>query len=376
MGGYGSSSARSALLLVLSLAANVYAAPQALPATPNDSNADNAKPSAVPPHVQLSIVADVPDANALAARMLSWFRGSASEVQSNQTSQKLAAATIFQHSTELGVRVWVAVPGSTRARLFFAVQNDPTATPHYLVRDVELASGLDEVGMEQVAQIVYLSTLALWAGEVESSKSEVEQKLAPEAKPEPVEPSAAAREGKSAVSEPGHGRFGAEYVARYQGQEGIAHGPGLFAQLLWPRAESGMGGAVHADFIVPHQPSRAGVTIGIVGANVGAGLAGTQRVSRRASANAEVGLGVDVVHYHTVSTQGLLDAHSGGLDVRPVTYLSAGVRFELGATSVGLAALLAVQLLRTHYDIGSTTQPTRAITPNIPQPGLCANISW
>ena len=76
----------------------------------------------------------------------------------------LLAALLLRHAghsyLEIAATLGVAVGsvGVILARAERAFRPDP------------LENGLDELGIEQVAQIVYLSSLALWAGDLESPR--------------------------------------------------------------------------------------------------------------------------------------------------------------------------------------------------------------
>ena len=71
--------------------------------------------------------------------------------------------------------VWILFPNSTTARLVFADH----AHVRFLIRDIPLPQGMDDVGRESVEQVIESCFLALLQGEAAISRSEVQAAMKP-----------------------------------------------------------------------------------------------------------------------------------------------------------------------------------------------------
>jgi hypothetical protein len=308
----------------------------------------------------------------LEARIESWFKGQSTPVHTSRVA-RLDSSEVFAPTTKRGVRVWILFSSPASARLFFAVQQDARAEPRYLVANAALDGGLDELGTEKLAQVVYSSVTALWAGDVESSRAEVEQGLRlAHGEPKSVPTT------RIADSPPTKSRGLAiapvlEYTVRARGDEGLAQGPGAALGVSWPGHFVQLGTALHGGALLPNRPVQSGVELQLVGATVGLGFSAMRAVSRRVQLTGELGPGLDFVHYGVASSSDpSLRAGGAHLDVRPLAYARLGVRFRLGFTDLGVSALVAVQFLRAHYDVNDRSSPSNLLRPWVVQPGVAA----
>ncbi len=151
----------------------------------------------------------------------------------------------------------------------------------------------------------------------------------------------------------------------------MAQSVGTIFNVLVGAKSTKVGAAAHAAVLLPNRPEKGGVELTLFGATLSAGLAATRRVARRLSLEAELGPGIDIVHYEVSAVRDRsLRPKPGRLDARPLVYASAGLRIELGSVTVSLAALLATQLLRTHYDLSDLGNRSVILEPWTLQPGL------
>ena len=332
---------------------------------------------APPPQVQLAIVGDAANADVIGKRIASWFRGQATTVWTTQL-ETLDPALVLTPTDHPGVQVWIVLSDPNIAHVFFAVQEVPGQTPRYLVTDIAFDSGLDELAIEHLGQVVYPSALALWAGNVESSRADVEAELrhqpgdgpAPISpplflQPPPPEPSTLAL------------HLGTEYAAMLDGDAGLAQKLGATASALWRRDETTFGGRVHLGALLPHDTTVSGVQLDLEGASVAIGAAVERTMSRRASIPAELGVGLDLVHYRTGMLENpAFQPTAGGYDLQPLVYARSGVRLALGTVSITIELILDVQLRRTHYDVVDAGQQMPVVVPWLVQPGLAASLLW
>jgi hypothetical protein len=326
-----------------------------------------------PPLVEIAIVGDVPSSGALGARIVSWFHGAEGHAHA-KAEKSLDSSTVFAPSANPGVRVWVVPESASNVRLFFAVEEHPDQVPRYLVNDVALDTGLDELGMEQLAQVVYLSAMALWSGNVESSRSEVEAGLrqTPTAEPK-VSPAQAtpvvARRRWSA-------RLGLEALGRGGVTDGIFLRGGLSLGVFQKSERSILGGQLHADLSLPDTVEKLGIELKFSSASFRLGVLSETRIAAKSWASFELGPGVDIVHYRATALDSSLRATGGGLDVRPTIYGSICTRFSLGALSLEAGPLLVVELERVHYDIAGPSGRSEILVPWLVQPGVTFGLYW
>jgi hypothetical protein len=274
--------------------------------------------------------------------------------------------------------VWIVL-ADTSAHVFYSVQERPGEAPRFLVNDVPLDGGLDELGIEQLAQVVYPSALALWAGSVESSRSDVEHELQHRPgdtnaaspplflQPPPTEHAAHARRTSA---------IGAEYGATLVGA-GLAQTLGAHASLIHENATTAIGARLHVTALLPRQETASGVELDLVGASAALGATAAYRIAERTWLPAELGASLELVHYRAgMLADPMLVATGGGLDAQPIVYARCGVRVEVGAAILGLEAILDVHLARTHYDIATGGNQYAVMVPWLVQPGLAAQVAW
>ena len=124
------------------------------------------RPADAPPKVALAIVGEAAQNQDLGGRIGSWFHAPTA-VNITKLS-RLEASSVFAPSGEVGMRIWAIVLSTSSAHIVFAVEQGAGQAPRYLVHDMDLEHGLDELAIEQLSQVVYMSAMALWAGNVES----------------------------------------------------------------------------------------------------------------------------------------------------------------------------------------------------------------
>ena len=124
--------------------------------------------AASPPQVDIVVIQDERVVDALQSKTLSWFGGSMTRVKTRQEA-RLDPAVVLAPSPIAGVRVWIVPRNTTTVWLYFVVQAESGGMPRYLVHELLLDNGLDELGLEQVAQVVYFASQALWAGQLQST---------------------------------------------------------------------------------------------------------------------------------------------------------------------------------------------------------------
>lgn len=364
-----------------------------------DSNSRTASVPEGPSAVHVVIVGQAPAS--LEERISSWFPAS-SMVTTVTRQESLDPAEVLHPATIWPVGVWVVIrePG---ARLFFSVDMADGTKPRYLTNDLELEHGLDEVGMEQLAQVVYFSSLALWRGELESARNDVERAL--ELGP-PSEQSAAVQDG-TRREEPGAAaapkavpanvpadvpapgpyprrtarsawrlHTGLEYAARARGAEGLGQGPGALFAFLRSNRQARSGGRLHLDLLLPTRPSRREVELDVRGYSLSVGVFLSSPVGPFFF-DVELATGLDLIHYSTYSVDNpALRRESSGLDVRPIACAGLGLEATVERFRIGLSSRVTAQVLRTQYELEDPAGRSQLLEPWIIQPGLALEFSY
>lgn len=360
---------RLVLLGALGLAASsrVEAAEQAPPAA---SDADTP-----PPRVELTLVGEAPGGSALLERATSWFRDPRVTTESTRASA-VDADAVFAPGGVAGVRIWIWLRTPSAARVFVAAHEPATGAARYWVSDVPLRSGLDELGSEELAQLVHLSALAVWAGNLESRRSEVEASLAPspptsKPAPPPRDRSAAADAGKPTRAF----TLGAQYSLRFAGDEGVPQVVAAVLGVAWraPRRESAL--RAHVGALIPRHVTSSDLQLSLAGAGALLEAVGAWQQTSSLWLTAAAGPGLDVVHFSAVSTE-MVQAEPAATDVRPFAQAGLGVRADLGAVSFNATALVLVQWLRVHYDVMRDGKQEEVLAPWLVQPGAALGATW
>jgi len=293
------------------------------------------------------------------------------------------------------VRIWIVAIGSERARLYFS---EPDAR-RYLLRDVPLGSGFDEVGREQIVQVVLASTLAFMDRAADSSLAELEQAMPSRAAPapasEPIRSTAAAgaeeqptatgagepRDRARARTDPGSRHelaFGLGlsvlYGATDKGEEGIAHGPGVSMELSRGNGALGYALRVHGQYRFDRQVSSDRVQLSVrEGVTAGSAVLRLQPGSPLGW-RAEVGAGVQLLRVEPRARTDDVQAREAVHDERPFVLVAVGPTWRANGGWVRLTARLDVQLTRTRYDVQGQSGSQREFAVGRVQPGMFVEV--
>jgi hypothetical protein len=306
--------------------------------------------------VEIVLVGRAASDGSLAERIRSWFGPDAVLSITNETT--LAADRVLgPHST--GVAVWVTLRAES-ARLYFAAHGDEQEATRYLVRDVPLDAGLDEIGSERVAQVVHSSVTALLEDSIEVvTRPDIERELAPPPAPAAPEPSPppAPTPPHPVHSQPALGPSltplaGVFYRAAVGGDEGVAHGPGLALGGEFDFGHFGAGAVARGQYAFPHGETfdELEVTLSELAARAGAlGFVDLGAFEL----DFELGGGAAWVHYDPKgNASGPLPAPRD-TDQRFFWFGSAGFRRKLGPLELGFRLELELYPSLSHYELES-----------------------
>jgi hypothetical protein len=345
------------MALVMALSAGALAEPKT-----EAGDATRAASAAMP--VDVVLVGRAGTEGSLAERIKSWFGPGA--MLSITTEQKLVAERVLGPLPTKRVAVWVTERTAGEARLYFAVTGETEGATRYLIRDVPLNRGFDEIGSERVAQVVHSSVTALIEGSIEvAERPMMERELAPlepekpslararkpifvavppQKKPEPAQ--------KASPGPPLRPLAGAFYRGAFGGEEGLWHGPGLVLGATLGFGELGAGVVARGEYSFPHSENFDGldITLSAFGARLGA-----RGVYRPAPwrADLELGGGSSWVRYDPEETALGPVPGARDTDQRYYGFLGVGLGHELGPLVLGARFELEIYAVRTQYKLTS-----------------------
>jgi hypothetical protein len=363
-----------ALALTSGLAQAADASPAAVATT-----APAAPEHASVPHVDVAVVGRFSNAEQMGARVASWFTGQGIAAQT-RLAPELSPSSLFEPIETPGVRIWLTQSTPTMARLFFAVQ-ERSQPPRFLVQDVELRSGVDELGIERLAQVAYFSAIAAWEGSAESSREQVEQGLGVKAAAAPA-PAVVATKPQPKPSAPPllapekpwwHYVGGFSYETTFHGDSTFI-GTGTHGGIARRSGQNELSArlVIQVGF-VPYAIKKAGVTFKPSGMlSLGLVLGAKHTLPNGLFLGAELGSSLVLIS-HRLPFNGRWrppSSHSQG--AIPELTAGLGVGYELGKVKLGLFGTVAVPLVDDRYfaEDNSTGQPRALFSPWAVQPGV------
>ncbi len=278
--------------------------------------------------------------------------------------------------TERRVRVWVTATPK-HVRIYMADRG----AEHFLVRDVPLEHGLNEVGREQVTQVLLSAAIAFMQKREQTSAAAVRSALEgspaapaePEHKPAPPE-----RPPERSPASPTvlRGSIGARYLSRYAGPEGLVHGPGVSGEVgvAWGPVGLSLLAEVHGE--LPHRANGRRLELVIAGFSARAGLRAAVLGPSGHVTALEVAAGLSVLS---------IDAETGSAsdvrpratsDRRPSLGLALLHGLPVGPLRLVLGLSVDVDLVRIDYAVLLDGRSERELSPWQAQPGAFAGVEW
>jgi hypothetical protein len=311
--------------------------------------------TAVP--VEIVLVGRAGTDPSLAERIRSWFGADAA--LSFTTERELAADRVLGPHPARGVAVWVTLRTDREARLYFAAAGESPETTRYLIRDVPLDDGLDEIGSERVAQVVHSSVTALVEDSVEAiARPELERELAPETPatnaeqakqvlpPHPaddVHPSASSGPSLTPL-------FGAFYRGAWAGDEGIAHGPGIALGATLGFDAWGVGLVGRGHYVWPRSERFDDIALTLSELSARLGARGVVRTGGP-DLDLELGGGAAWVRFDPDGDASGPVPAPRGTDERFFWFASLGVGWRVGPIRAGGRFELELYPARSHYEL-------------------------
>jgi hypothetical protein len=341
-----------------------------------------AQPSGV---ISVQVVGALGQDAVLRQRIASWFDADPFQVKVEPAARLDTRGVLAPEHAAL-VKVWVTRKSDKWARLYFATTSSDTGRVRYLIRDLELERGLDEVGAEEIAQTVHLSALALLEGQLESSREEVERALETEpetaptlapAAPVATPPVGPAEKPVETPSEPAPSKPPASvelypalgYGVDFRGDEGTAHGPRGRLQLAFP---SGFGLWSRLQVTVPHTEALSGLNLELSGGSLLLAASFRKEVTPGVGLSGYAGASLELVQYRASAVPGVAFTPSGARsELRPRAVL--GFLAAFGSwPRLGVVTELGLAWRRSDYETarGGSRRVVAEATWLVPSVGL------
>ena len=270
-------------------------------------------------------------------------------------------------------RVWIDGSRSDRLRVTFV----NWTTERFLVRDIPLPDGLNEVALETVAQVIESSVAALLAG---APVGMTREEMATELRPPPPPPIADLPPPAASLEARWEPRIGAFYAAQaFASEVPVEHGPGLLVHLDRAHERWIAGAWVSAQYQLPErvQSPLAGARLDTLALRGGAEVA--RSLGERWAVGARIGGGVDAVH---IAPRSGSSATSATLTADRFSWTYA-LHLALVATvrasrhvALSVAAVVDLDVNERHYDVSVDGALTRVATTWPVRPGVLVELAW
>jgi hypothetical protein len=288
---------------------------------------------------------------------------------------------------QLGVRnratVWILMPHPQAVRLVFA---DPELE-RFLVRELPLPQGLDELGRESIAQVVESSLLALLQGTTGMSRGEVQTALGRTLVKTPMPPRIfdpalcsglpTKQKDLGASQTSVRPRLGVTYGLSYSGRDlGLQEGPGILSGLELVRSSDSLflAGSFEWRFEEHHRTTEFDLA---VQSNLMWLLLGWRKPLGGANLVAILGPGLELARVNP-QLAASSTAIVGRRLVHPSPWLRASLGFEWDSPSLVFQILgtLDGSIYRTHYDIERDGHAEELASMSYVRPGITWGALW
>jgi hypothetical protein len=294
------------------------------------------------------------------------------------------ATEIFDSTTSAELRVWLVVVPGFGAKIYFA---EPTGK-RFLVREVPLASGLDESGREILAQVVATSVKAFVDRQASSTRFELESSLRADQEQPLADVAARPQLGRVRLHgtvvtaraargttrrQTWHTFPGFSYAAQLVSSDTVAHGPGILVGVTRGHGAWWWLAAAEGQYRFPLAIEAAGLTLSLHSWTFGAKTALERLVSADWALGGELSMLIERTEFNLSEIpRATVRALPTGVHFRPHPYAGLRAGYDLGAVRITLCLGAEVALARTHYDLGNRP----IFTPWLLSPRSAIELGW
>jgi len=330
------------------------------------------------PDVLLLTLIQIAEEPELRRAICDWFSDEPWHVSFRSLGEALPRAE-YPSQGELCVTVLLS-PQYAQLNVTAPARDESSAPARWLER-VPLVSGLDEVGIEVVAQTLHSTAQA------SLSRTPLPPAPAPPLPP-PLLPSVVTSTGPRSLDVPApapssgwrppvHTAVGYQLYAH--GSEPMTHGPSLRIELDWLSRSVVLGAFARTALFTSTAARASGVELDLTGLGLGGGVSASLAWGRW-TGRAALGANVDLLDIDVGVQDATAVRSLGGGSPRPRVFLTGevGPSVRFGPVELGLVGLLRWQMSSTHYDIkGEAGEPPRTIVQAWRlQPGAALEVAY
>lgn len=313
------------------------------------------------------------DSAELRALIIEWLQPIGLEVQIVRRNSLAVDEVLATDDDRRRVRVWLGPVNARRVRLYFA---DPRAE-RFLVREVPLEHGLDEVGREQLVQVLLSAAQAFVERRESTSRAAVKQSLPP---PSVSKPPAQVRTASARATVPSS-RFywsaGARYALTLRGAGVFAQGPGATFESALELPTTRIGALAMVRYELPHEAESTNlrVTVSALALRFRFLLAFVRAKEREFTL--ELGGGIDRVLVDPRERDGsVIHPRNSSTHFEPSIGGAVAHFWYLGGARLGAGIDADLSLYQTYYDVLLNDQRRREIRPWQLRPGAFVGVAW
>ncbi len=295
----------------------------------------------------------------------------------------LASDVLVPDAGDARARCVIDLSRATLARLYFA----DAAAQRFLIRDLQLLAGLDELAKEELAQIIQASLEALLentaAGLTREQVSRVMREHADP--PHPLrravaaaattseQPSAASARRESSSPWSVDVFYAAQSYAR---RVAAAHGPGAGLTLRWPRRAPRISGWLTGQYWLPQRFEGELVGAKLDTVALRAGMSLERQFAERVAVGVRAGLGFDLVHVSPrTNAPERVTLTSEHWSSPLVVCVALRANFQLSRLmSVDVSLLADADFNHRHYDVQAPNGRNVVLEPWPVRPGVSVGL--
>jgi hypothetical protein len=375
-----------AALLTLGLAARANAQAEPPPPATDPARANL---------LVITVITPDSDVPTLRERVGSWFNDGTQV--SVGVAGELPSERIFVASPH-EMKVWVVPVSPERAVVMFSAAA-ATEPARYLLREVRLVNGFDELGLERVASVIHSATVALREGVEGSERPQVEKELvsagllhgaatspplaavpespvSPPARDTQPAPRVVARPSSFENTRGAHpaGLLLAGYGMRLRGAEGLGHGPLVAAGVRMASTPHGLLALVGVHWLFRSDFDAGALDASVRTTAFRAHFGFEPALSHGVRLQALLGGGADLAQIDARAPAGSaaeqIRPRDAGSQWRGALELSLGVWWQTSLLDWGATAYTTLLLGDVHYSVEAAGVEQRLVAPWRVEPGL------
>ncbi len=281
-----------------------------------------------------------------------------------RSAKRVGADDVLDAPERAESRCFIDLSALPKARLYLA----DARAERFLVRELELARGLDELGKEALAQVVESSIETLLEErELTLSRAQLRSLLAPAPRPVSKTKVPGSSQSEAAVSL----GWSALYGVRLLSSKSVTHGPALALRVQLPWRAVELSGWTTVQYLLTQELTAPTAALELTTVAVRSGVGMSGRVGRLFRVGARLGIGLDLDRLNPRETG------AAPLELTPARWvhtsvatgaLDTGLQIA-GSLGIAFSVLADADFRPRHYDLEVEGEARAVIEPLPARPG-------